>query len=599
MPTRRKGATAAKPRSRTRAVETGGASAAPPRKPDPLKQAVVVIHGMGEQTPMATLRSLVHALWETDLTHTRNAADKAAVRREVDGRTLNKSWIVPDSRTGTLELSRIATPAGDFGARTDFFEFYWADVMAGTTFDHVKAWMGGLLFRWPHQVPRGMGAAFVILWVLVLLTAATAALGIFGLTSGSEAAPPDQETVALSRTIGLCIVLAGAIAGMVGLQMRLHRARRSSIMSWLVTIAVPAAGAALAWLTIPWTQLFTLPVLSLAASALSGYAIQAFVVPYFGDVARYVRAAPDTVAKRAEVRERGLALLRRLNGTPGPTAGTQRYDFGEEEPYHRIVVVAHSLGSVIAYDILCHFWNEVGPTLANPPGVAALMALQAVDDYLGDCERPADDPRSVRFDRDRYRALQRDAADRLSNEPGGWRITDFVTVGSPLTHAEFLIAVDRDRLDLLVQERQVPTSPPVRETPGDDFLYLSTLAGRAPETVARHDAIFAATRWTNIFDPQGLWRGDIISGPLAKVFGPGILDRCVRMRRPFLVRRRSRVFTHTHYWSLDADGEACDPIGPADEIVPGEQPVGDHVRMLRAAVALDDVRRPDEKSIAV
>ncbi len=38
-----------------------------PRRPS---QAVVVIHGMGEQRPMATIRSFVDAVWTTDPTLT-------------------------------------------------------------------------------------------------------------------------------------------------------------------------------------------------------------------------------------------------------------------------------------------------------------------------------------------------------------------------------------------------------------------------------------------------------------------------------------------------------------------------------------------------
>ena len=605
MAAKTEGGARPKRRSRSKATSAGTAErpaprARLPREPDPLKQAVVVIHGMGEQAPMATLRSFVRAIWETDLSLTRKAPDKDKVRRMDGGETVNRAWIVPDTRTGSLELSRIATPAGDFGARTDFFEFYWADIMAGTTFEHVKAWVSGLLLRWPHQVPNGMRRAWVILWLLVILTAGTAAMGIFGLTSGEDQAPPDAAWIALSRLIGFGIVAAVAIVAMVGLQIRLARAPRRPAVSWAFTVVVPLAFAAVAWLFVPWPSVFTFPILSLAASALFGYAIQAFLVPYFGDVARYVRPAPDTIAKRAEVRERGLALLRRLNGKPVSMAGTERYDFGEEEPYHRIIVVAHSLGSIIAYDILSHFWTEVGPTISNPAGPAGLMALQAVDQYLHDCALPEDNADRKTFEIGEFRRLQRMAADALGAEKGGWKITDFVTVGSPLAHAEFLIAIDRDRLDRLIGERQVPVSPPMREHPGDDFLYLSRLAGRPSETVARHDSIFAATRWTNIYDPHNLATGDIISGPVSPVFGKGVEDHCVRIRRPFLASQRSRIFTHTHYWSLESAGRACSPLPPVDGREVDEHEVGDHVRLLREAVALDDIamtRQDSEETI--
>ena len=246
MAAKTEGGARPKRRSRSKATSAGTAErpaprARLPREPDPLKQAVVVIHGMGEQAPMATLRSFVRAIWETDLSLTRKAPDKDKVRRMDGGETVNRAWIVPDTRTGSLELSRIATPAGDFGARTDFFEFYWADIMAGTTFEHVKAWVSGLLLRWPHQVPTGMRRAWVILWLLVILTAGTAAMGIFGLTSGEDQAPPDAAWIALSRLIGFGIVTAVAIVAMVGLQIRLARAPRRPAVSWAFTVVVPLA----------------------------------------------------------------------------------------------------------------------------------------------------------------------------------------------------------------------------------------------------------------------------------------------------------------------------------------------------------------------
>src|SRR5882757_5728764 len=62
------------------------------------KQAIVVIHGMGEQMPMDTIKGFVRAAWET----TTDLADKKLpFPTEV--------WSKPDVRTGSLELRRITT----------------------------------------------------------------------------------------------------------------------------------------------------------------------------------------------------------------------------------------------------------------------------------------------------------------------------------------------------------------------------------------------------------------------------------------------------------------------------------------------------------
>ena len=58
-------------------------------------------------------------------------------------------------------------------------------------------------------------------------------------------------------------------------------------------------------------------------------------------------------------------------------------------------------------------------------------------------------------------------------------------------------------------------------------------------------------------------RGDIIGGPLAKPFGPAIIDIDLKS-----LRGQSRSFSHTKYWEIDGE-----PI---------------HIDVLRAAVNLLD-----------
>ena len=62
------------------------------------KQAVVVIHGMGEQMPMDTIKRFVRAAWQT----TTGLATK-------DLPNPTEVWSKPDVRTGSLELRRITT----------------------------------------------------------------------------------------------------------------------------------------------------------------------------------------------------------------------------------------------------------------------------------------------------------------------------------------------------------------------------------------------------------------------------------------------------------------------------------------------------------
>jgi hypothetical protein len=66
--------------------------------PHAAKQAVVVIHGMGEQIPMDTIKDFVHAVWQKDEVISANGLPNPT-----------EVWNKPDARTGSLELRRITT----------------------------------------------------------------------------------------------------------------------------------------------------------------------------------------------------------------------------------------------------------------------------------------------------------------------------------------------------------------------------------------------------------------------------------------------------------------------------------------------------------
>jgi hypothetical protein len=91
------------------------------------KRAVVVIHGIGSQTPLDTLRGLVEAVWHQDQSLTPNWATQ-------------QSWVKPEDLSEGFELRRITTSRDKFGLRTDFFEFYWAHQMEGTRLSSVLWW---------------------------------------------------------------------------------------------------------------------------------------------------------------------------------------------------------------------------------------------------------------------------------------------------------------------------------------------------------------------------------------------------------------------------------------------------------------------------
>ena len=121
------------------------------KKPDksvPGKQAIVVIHGMGEQRPMETLRQFVDTVWNDD-------------RKLNENEPKDKTWVTPDIGVGNTELMRIATDIHECRlrknddesaeARTDFFEFYWADIFADSRLSMLTPWVRGSVLATSRQ----------------------------------------------------------------------------------------------------------------------------------------------------------------------------------------------------------------------------------------------------------------------------------------------------------------------------------------------------------------------------------------------------------------------------------------------------------------
>jgi hypothetical protein len=480
-------------------------------------QAVVVIHGMGEQRPMDTIKGFVRAVWETDDQITRNRLPNPT-----------QVWSKPDARTGSLELRRITTretiPSEEFpgGVRTDFYELYWADLTAGSTWDQFVGWASGLLFRPWRRVPPDVHLAWVLLWIVSFIVAAVAIIGI------------------LPATLWQCT-------------------------PW------PWMG--------DWHWLLT--AIALAATAF----IHKMVAATFGRVVRYTQADPDNIAARAAIRERGLKLLRELH----------------QGSYKRIIIVSHSLGTMLAYDLLSYFWAERDAARMIDRESPEFDALCALEHAAGGVERHEPDPAALA----EYFAAQRQMRLQLARRPAPdphdpaapdrrWLISDFVTLGSPLTHAEFLIAADNADLQRRVADRELPESPPFPELLDPQVLRLAIATRRLPIATPpedsrlisfpvpphyavwelHHAAPFAVVRGTNIYDPATLvFFGDIIGGPLANALGPGITDVNLKELRG----RQSWSFTHTKYWTLDRD-----PI---------------HIEALRAAVNLLDRADADPNKV--
>jgi hypothetical protein len=133
-------------------------------------------------------------------------------------------------------------------------------------------------------------------------------------------------------------------------------------------------------------------------------------------------------------------------------------------------------------------------------------------------------------------------------------------------------------------------SPPLREDLDPKTVARATQAGfpldaKKPQLLGfpfgshrqwqlDHATPFAAIRWTNIYDPARLvFFGDLISGPVAPVFGAAVVDVDLKV-----LRGQSWRFTHTRYWT---------PL--PDDILTN---IPEHIAALRDALDLGGRRRP-------
>lgn len=379
-----------------------------------------MIHGIGRQPPLATLATVAQGWLRRDRAAGGTVrADGVLVR--LAGRSHSAVRFSGEGVPGDLD-------------EVDVVEFAWQHLVQGQAGPvRVLAWLlatglAPLDVRMHWRVLRdagrsapaaalvvarqaGIAAALllVVVGLLVALAAALAALSSAGAPAldaarslrdeladaglvGASALTLALTSVALALALGLGatkellgsalrrrahardgIDWAGAYAGEVGAW------ARAGLVSALLVGAI--AVGALAWTTSTWPTLLaaswrlaTDPDVALGlASALALGGLASALVHYVGDVALYVTS--DTSSRlqrtRAAVKAAGAELLGDLlRSGEGVRAG------GGAPRYDAVVVVGHSLGSVIAYDLL----NEASRDARAEGGIgmAPLLKLRGL-----------------------------------------------------------------------------------------------------------------------------------------------------------------------------------------------------------------------------
>ncbi|MBZ0090634.1 MAG: lipase family protein [Sulfuricellaceae bacterium] len=456
-----------------------------------IRQAVVVIHGIGEQRPMDTLRGFVEAVLADDPAHGVKYRNK------------------PDAMNESFEMRCLQAPGNKQARRplTDFYEYYWAHHMQGSKYTQVLSWLIGLMRRHPETIPPALRPAYFASWSVALFAA------------------------------GL----------------------------WVWGLIAAGAGHA-AFLTGIWQQKW------LFASGLAAFAAQwigsHIVLGYVADAARYLTPSPDNIEARNKIRSEGIALLRNLHASG---------------KYRRIVVVGHSLGAVIGYDIIRNLWVDLRkPAFPYPRKQTELKGFAEEAKTMEEGE--ATPAKIETFQQSQHRLWQ-----EFVKVGVPWRVTDFVTLGAPLAHAQLLMADNPEDFARKKAQYEYPCCPP---SAGDNLYYrqqyrLSQGGSSLIRNVAipHHGAPFSCIRWSNLYFPyRRLIFGDLIGGPLNGVFGKGIRDIAVEPSTDKCLDRS--LLSHVRYWT-DSGKASLDPAWS------GGKP---SLETLRKALKLDFLRGKSAKA---
>jgi hypothetical protein len=611
------------------------------------RTAVLVVHGMGSQRALDTVRGVVAAAW----------LDKDGPPGPNDRRF----WLHPERKNDDLDLSVITTnevPNTVDHRSVDFHELYWAHLLSETRAVAVLLWLFELVRKGPH-LKRGMKAlwwgATIFLCLLVqsvVLLSLHLVLQFLDVPAIAEslgskyyaATYHEPEALVLApffilfmaaaysalfsivNRAGWIALYATAVAvasGLIYFRVGDENIRHATNLFLPITVSLCIAAIAMgrrgfvamiatyilaslffgfylqsrymidwAWeiwnipldvwnhkwipfLTPEWQpfqhvwergwifwslneRYSAVVAFSVIALYLALYAL--FLQPFLGDAARYFRASPGNVLVRREIRRQAINTLDAL------------HKWGS---YDRIIVVAHSLGTVVAYDMLRAYFSRVNNALPSP---AMLEPEFSLIDSL-DPQAPSGAIRNENEFRSAGRQLIRIIASLTVGHPEAskrnlptWLVTDFVTLGSPLTHAHYLMCEGKTEAELVedfrrrVTQREFPTCPPERQDSG------GLLAFTNPNTSQKefhHAALFGMTRWTNLFFPMyQLFWGDAIGGPLNGIWGPYVKDVEVSTHNP----SKYAFFTHTAYWSLRKPGGRNAP----------------QIQKLREAINLED-----------
>lgn len=429
--------------------------------------AVVVVHGMGNQFPMDTLRGFTEAL---------------KPENEIEYSSPNR--ITDDSETRRLSFRN---------KKYDFFEYYWAPYVEAPGFTETIIWSIKLLFlKTPSKsMSKHIKKVRVFACLLILL--------LLGIGFGVYCLAKNGNNSFFTTTyIGVLIVL---------------------------------------FIKTAW---------ELLSKTIAGT-----ITKSVGDVIKYTVPSPDNIATRDTIRKSGVELLKKLHEAKND-------DEKKTFRYCEIIVVAHSLGTIVSYDILSSLFAEYNDKYSNIPDSINQEMLETVKEASAN---PGAN----------YQELQEELFEEYRKLGSEWRVSHFITMGSPLTHAPMLIVRSEEEFKKKKEQREYPTSPPVMDEHDKNFAFdhkFKREDDKPPRDIKilHHAAHFAETKWTNIY-----FENDWVGGNLSEQFGKGIKDIPLKA----IGKQVSKIplLSHTKYWDKSQVGSVNLLKGIFD-LLPEEDGIG-------------------------
>src|SRR6266567_4478833 len=365
--------------------------------------AIIVNHGMGQQVPYETIEGVAKAVWR-GITHEKNGPDAGCVIRRVRLGTEGKGEVETELVRAEIEMQH-----GQQKYDVHIYESYWApltedkvtlkDLMsflfnAGwngflntSAKNGFQRWMFGSEQRFKLPKLRLMlilTALMLLLLALVMMNAVLVAAVASHAVGGAKAFPGLLTAPLTSDFIVADVAALLIFLGTVGLPWVYTKLRQGAStpqwLSWLGWLLIvlgagliflaafvmplqlagwhperllwPNVSAGATWLAEGHnSRLWGFAIPSLwGVELLAAYAVRWFLVEYVGDVAAYIAA--HTVSKFYELRQQIWQTAMKVSRAVYRAQADHKPGSEPGFLYQKIIVVGHSLGSVIGYDVL-------------------------------------------------------------------------------------------------------------------------------------------------------------------------------------------------------------------------------------------------------